>query len=82
MWRIPHKVRERGDAVLFTWVGNDVVDNTSYKPDNNAPQTQALTLTEYLLRALRHGLRSADKVVRYRSCQLIGNLLNVLEEME
>ncbi|KAJ3056122.1 hypothetical protein HK097_008045 [Rhizophlyctis rosea] len=56
------------------------LENSSH--DNNTPQTQALTLTEYLLRALRHGLRSGNKVVRYRSCQLIGNLLNVLEEMD
>ncbi|KAJ3035300.1 hypothetical protein HDV00_004076 [Rhizophlyctis rosea] len=73
---------KRGNAEAERVVKFLVTYLESSQSEEGTPQTLALSLTEYLLKALRHGLRAGDKIVRYRSCQIIGNLLNVLEEMD
>nr|CAG8583277.1 9746_t:CDS:10 [Entrophospora candida] len=50
--------------------------------DYNLENSLSSRFTEYLLRYLLQGVKAKDKVVRYRVCQLISYLINLLRTLE
>ncbi|CAJ0760928.1 8780_t:CDS:10, partial [Entrophospora sp. SA101] len=50
--------------------------------DYNLENSLSSRFTEYLLRYLLQGVKAKDKVVRYRVCQLISYLINLLRTLD